>query len=95
MSQVRSKDRRHETQTTAERGDDVMPEFKYIQYLPKDMEANRNVNIDKAIRSLYAPPHKDIMQLAKPKSPTKHGGFEAVFLKRKEDFEKEQQEKEG
>jgi len=73
------------------RGGEVEPEFKYIQYLPKDMDANRNVNIDKAIRSLYAPPQKDIYQLSKPKSPTKHGGFEAIFLKKKEDFDKEKE----
>ena len=57
------------------KGGEIEPEFKYIQYLPRHMEAARNVNIDKAIRSLYAPPHKDIYQLIKPKSPTKHGGF--------------------
>ena len=42
------------------RGGEIEPEFKYIQYLPKHMDASNNVSIDKAIRSLYAPPQKDV-----------------------------------
>jgi len=29
--------------------------------------------------------------MSKPKSPTKHGGFEAIFLKKKDEIEKEKE----
>ena len=59
------------------------------------MGDSNNVNIDKAIRTLYAPPRKDATeaQRDREKPPTKHGGFEAVFLKRKEDEAKEAERK--
>ena len=59
-------------------------DFGYIQYLPKDMGGKRNVNIDKAIRDLYAPRQKDIYELCEAKPPKKRG-FEEIFLKKRID----------
>lgn len=48
------------------------------------MESPQNLNLDSAIKTLYAPKRKGVMERAEPKPPTQHGGFEALFLKKKE-----------
>ena len=83
MSQVKS----HKTgtgfdsvQKTKEDPNPDFEDFKYIQYIPRNMEKN-SINFERAIRELHRPKHEETILRLKPQSPTKHGGFESVFLK--------------
>jgi len=53
-------------------------EFKYIQYIPKAGGRNDH-GLDRAIRQLYVPREHPRV---KPASPTKHGGFEQMFIRK-------------
>lgn len=58
--------------------DKLEDEFKYIQYIPKAGGRNDH-GLDRAIRQLYVPREQP---RAKPASPTKHGGFEQMFIRK-------------
>ena len=57
---------------------EVEDEFKYIQYIPK-AGGRTDHGLDRAIRQLYVPRERPRV---KPASPTKHGGFEQMFIRK-------------
>ena len=58
--------------------DKLEDEFKYIQYIPK-AGGRADHGLDRAIRQLYVPREHPRV---KPASPTKHGGFEQMFIRK-------------
>ena len=65
---------------TGDRAGAELEEFKYVQYVPRDLSA-ANVTVERAIRSLYERNHTNVAQIS-PKKETKHGGFETLYLKK-------------